>query len=466
MCWQCTWTPRASATRGGVSGPRAPPLPPSRCRTGRGPPRAPPPHTHTHTPPKPPGTRTPSAGYEGGGNFRHTFLTSSPSAAHVVPHGLHANTALSGGYTYPARPADGVTAASATLLAFAEVEGDGAAPAPVSAVFTLYAADGAAVAASARASGSAGPAGAPAATLSATLTLANASAWSVARPYLYTLSVALSSGHVVNATVGLRAVRFDADQGVFVNEQRVRFRAYCDHGACPACRAPCAALGAPSSHLFPSLPPSLPPSFAESFAATGMAVPDRVNLFRYQAMRGMGGNGRRFSHNPPAPSLLDLADRLGLLTLDENRVFAQGLAGNMRDLVERDRNHPSVVFWSFCNEPGCNNADKTAPQQPTQDFKYAVEVADGGRAVTGNMCIGWGSCPNMAQYLEGLNMSLQLDVQGFSHVDSNAFAQYHARWPVSARAARRARAKVPTLLQASHCPPPPLAPLPPHRKNL
>lgn len=119
-----------------------------------------------------------------------------------------------------------------------------------------------------------------------------------------------------------------------------------------------------------------------------MAVPDRVNLFRYQAMRGMGGNGRRFSHNPPAPALLDLADRLGILTLDENRVFANGLAHNMADLVQRDRNHPSVVFFSFCNEPGCS-PDKTASQQPTQDFKFAVEEFDGSRAVTGNMCV-WG----------------------------------------------------------------------------
>ncbi len=49
----------------------------------------------------------------------------------------------------------------------------------------------------------------------------------------------------------------------------------------------------------------------ESFAAVGMAVPDRVNLFRMQAMRGMGGNSRRMSHNPPAPSLLDLTGELG-----------------------------------------------------------------------------------------------------------------------------------------------------------
>lgn len=89
------------------------------------------------------------------------------------------------------------------------------------------------------------------------------------------------------------------------------------------------------------------------------------------------------------------------------------------------------MFWSFCNEPGCNNNDKTAPTEPTQSFKYQVEVFDGSRAVTGNMCVGWGACPNLDQYVSatGLNMSLQLDVQGFSHVGSDVFAAYHARWP-------------------------------------
>ncbi len=47
------------------------------------------------------------------------------------------------------------------------------------------------------------------------------------------------------------------------------------------------------------------------------------------------------------------------------------------------------------------------------------------------MCVNWGSCPNLADYVSeaGLNMSLQLDVQGFSHVDTGVFEAYHARWP-------------------------------------
>ena len=345
--------------------------------------------------------------YEGGGAMRHTFLTSSAPAAHVVPHGLHADVAIDGPYHFPAAPSDGVTADGVTVLCFADIETDGAAAADVVASFALFAADGVTVIASGAAkSVSVPPAPGASATASVLLTLPPAAqCWSVARPYLHTLVVTLAlasaPGAVLdsaNATIGLRGVRFDADEGSFVNEQRVRLRAFCDH---------------------------------ESFSAVGMAIPLRLQLFRMQAMRGMGGNGRRFSHNPPAPDLLDITDRLGVLTLDENRVFSVGLDGNMADLVARDRNHPSVMFWSFCNEPGCNNTDKSAPTEPTQAFKFQVEQFDGTRAVTGNMCIGWGSCPDMDQYVSatGLNMSLQLDVQGFSHVDSASFAAYHARWP-------------------------------------
>lgn len=89
------------------------------------------------------------------------------------------------------------------------------------------------------------------------------------------------------------------------------------------------------------------------------------------------------------------------------------------------------MFWSLCNEPGCNNPDHTAPTEPTASFKYQVERYDGTRALTGNMCVGWGECPPLESYISdaGLNMSLQLDVQGFSHVNSAIFEAYHARWP-------------------------------------
>jgi hypothetical protein len=58
-----------------------------------------------------------------------------------------------------------------------------------------------------------------------------------------------------------------------------------------------------------------------NFAVVGMAVPDRVNLFRAQASRAVGGNGRRTSHNPPDPTILDIYDRIGIVVMDENRLF-------------------------------------------------------------------------------------------------------------------------------------------------
>ena len=83
-----------------------------------------------------------------------------------------------------------------------------------------------------------------------------------------------------------------------------------------------------------------------------MAVPERINLFRAQASRAVGGNGRRISHNPATPSMLEIYDRLGMVVMDENRLFANktDYVENMGVMVARDRNHPSVVIWSFCNE--------------------------------------------------------------------------------------------------------------------
>ena len=80
-----------------------------------------------------------------------------------------------------------------------------------------------------------------------------------------------------------------------------------------------------------------------------MAVPERINLFRAQASRAVGGNGRRTSHNPPDESMLEIYDRVGVVVMDENRLFANEtkFVTNMGALVKRDRNHPSVVIWSF-----------------------------------------------------------------------------------------------------------------------
>jgi beta-galactosidase/beta-glucuronidase len=183
------------------------------------------------------------------------------------------------------------------------------------------------------------------ANVSATIALTQANVWSVARPYLYALNTQVRVGNKivdsVNTSFGVRNVAWSADHGLLLNEQRVKMRGFCEH---------------------------------ENFAGVGSAIPERVNLFRLQQMRGVGGNAWRASHNPPSPSLLELADRLGVVVLDENRVFQTALANNMADLVSRDRNHPAVIFWSFCNEP-CEPA--SAATASSSDGRLLVALSTG-----------------------------------------------------------------------------------------
>ena len=108
----------------------------------------------------------------------------------------------------------------------------------------------------------------------------------------------------------------------------------------------------------------------------GAAVPDKVLERRLRLLKELGVNAIRTSHNPPAPELLDLCDRLGLLVKDEafdeftpaknkwvsgrnagqpsrfgyGEVFDQWSVTDVQDMVRRDRNHPCVILWSIGNE--------------------------------------------------------------------------------------------------------------------
>ena len=101
-----------------------------------------------------------------------------------------------------------------------------------------------------------------------------------------------------------------------------------------------------------------------------MAVPDRIKLFRAQTSRSVGGNARRMSHAPAAPEMLEIYDRLGIMVLDENRGDGPNgypfgavvnddpsWATNLGVMIRRDRNHPSVILWVYCNEDGCDAVD-------------------------------------------------------------------------------------------------------------
>jgi beta-galactosidase len=96
----------------------------------------------------------------------------------------------------------------------------------------------------------------------------------------------------------------------------------------------------------------------------GIAVPDSLQPWRVEKLKAMGCNAWRTAHNPPSDALLDACDRLGMMVMDENRHLGDAYtshsphgttATNLSDLatmILRDRNHPSIIMRSLCNEEG------------------------------------------------------------------------------------------------------------------
>src|SRR5262249_16036053 len=147
--------------------------------------------------------------------------------------------------------------------------------------------------------------------------------WSLETPSLYSVNTELhADGTLLDdqaTTFGYRTIRFDPALGFFLNDQHVLLKGTCNH---------------------------------QDHAGVGVAVPDSIHEFRIRQLLEMGSNAYRCAHNPPAPELLDACDRLGMLVMDENRNFGSSTEHieQLRSMVLRDRNHPSIICWSLCNE--------------------------------------------------------------------------------------------------------------------
>jgi beta-galactosidase len=172
--------------------------------------------------------------------------------------------------------------------------------------------------------------------------------WDLERPARYlAVTTLVREGALVDryeTPFGIRTVVFDPEQGLLLNGRRVPIRGVCNH---------------------------------HDLGALGTAVNARALERQVELLKEMGANAIRTSHNPPAPELLEICDRLGMLVMDEAfdcwrrgkrwpagmkeddpavryfdyaRVFDDWHEKDLRALVRRDRNHPSVVMWSIGNE--------------------------------------------------------------------------------------------------------------------
>ena len=132
---------------------------------------------------------------------------------------------------------------------------------------------------------------------------------------------------------GIRDVRMDPDKGMLVNGERIALKGVNNH---------------------------------HDLGALGAAFNVRAAERQLQMLVEMGANALRMSHNPPAPELLELTDRMGIVVIDEvfdvwerkktaldtHLIFPDWHEQDLRAMIRRDRNHPSIVIWSIGNEVG------------------------------------------------------------------------------------------------------------------
>jgi beta-galactosidase len=161
--------------------------------------------------------------------------------------------------------------------------------------------------------------------------------WSLQAPNLYVAVITLEQkGKAFDryeTVFGIRTIKFDAFKGFYLNGEHVYIKGVCDH---------------------------------HDLGSLGSAVNKRALERQLEILKEMGVNAIRTSHNPPAPELLDLADRMGFVVMDEafdawrrakkkndyHLLFDDWSEKDLRAQIRRDRNHPSIILWSIGNEIG------------------------------------------------------------------------------------------------------------------
>ena len=214
--------------------------------------------------------------------------------------------------------------------------------------------------------------------------------WDVNQPYLYQAVTTLRSGtQVLDRYVtpfGIRGIEFNRDKGFLLNGRVLKLNGVCDH---------------------------------HDLGALGAAVNRRATERQLEILKGMGVNALRTSHNPPSPEMLEACDRMGILVMDEAfdmwripkvrngyaKYFDQWGERDMRDLVRRDRNHPSVILWSIGNEI------------PEQDRGNGAEIA---KMLTGFAHQEDPTRPTTAAFNSWANaikngLADQVDIPGFNY---------------------------------------------------
>lgn len=226
--------------------------------------------------------------------------------------------------------------------------------------------------------------------INSSVTIANPKLWDVTSPYLYTLITTVEhKGRAIDTYTtrfGIRSIRFDAQEGFFLNGKRVELKGTNNH---------------------------------QDHAGVGTAMPDSLQRWRIQTLKSWGNNAYRCSHHPPSPELLDLCDELGMLVIDENRLM-RTTEGGLRDIekmIKRDRNHPSVISWSVGNEEWAIEGGIVGERIVATLQNYCKSL-DATRPTTAGVSNGFKS-----------GISNNLEVMGYNYLGNGDIDDHYKKFP-------------------------------------
>lgn len=242
--------------------------------------------------------------------------------------------------------------------------------------------------------------------------IANPKLWNLDVPNLYTATTKLYSGKTLidNQTIpfGIKKSEFIAESGFWLNGKNFKLKGVCLH---------------------------------HDGGAVGAAVPLGVWKERFKKLKEVGVNAIRTSHNPVAPEFLDLCDQMGFVVMDEtfdtwtaakhngekgyNLYFKEWWEQDTKDIVLRDRNHPSIVIYSIGNEVH----DDLSYPEGYKKYKMQEDVVkkyDDTRPVT----MALFRPANSKVYLSGF--AEQMDVVGQNYRENELIAAHeaHPTWKV------------------------------------
>ena len=236
---------------------------------------------------------------------------------------------------------------------------------------------------------------------SSPLTIADPHLWSCETPYLYTLDTTFGTDSV-RQRVGLRTIRMDPDEGLFLNGEHIKVHGVCLH---------------------------------HDLGALGAAFHEKAARRQLRVMQQMGANAVRTAHNPSARQLMDLCDEMGLLvmnelydmwhrpknTYDNARFFDEHMEEDVADWVRRDRNHASLLLWSVGNEIQETLIDADAPDitRRLEHNVYLHDPAKNGRVTLGLNYMPW----------EAAQKCVDVIKHGGYNYAEKLYAAHHEKYP-------------------------------------